>query len=494
MLSIFLSRFGVTSKVRQSLIPERQEVKNIPIPYNIEAQEITFQTKDSLNLKGWWIIGSNDITIILSHSFGANRSGWEGSDAKGNHHKIDWLPSIKVLADHGYNIISFDHRACGESEGDLTYFGKKEALDIVAAVNWMTSENYNLKKFGIIGFSSGANATLRAIKILEKEQKSLQLTGIAVNLYWYEKMIKNSMAFFTNMPSFIVPIIKKITPKVVGFNPEKEINPANTLSKIKTPILIVNSEFDEIASVSTIKDIYKKRVTNTELLILEGKDRFYAYHFIEKKPEIVIKYINKNLNKKKMKKNNEQVAIISIEFQKSWTNKGFFNRLIKKELQRKDVINNTINVLNTARENDIKVIQAPLLIDKKDKNYKKMPFPARLFGQLTKGTWKAEFEKGIYKQSDIVAVGRYGFDATKGSNIEQILQEHNIKTVYVCGFTTDHCVKETMNSLIKKGYKCIMLADCTAARNKKTQIKIEQLFETISNKEIIQKFANNKKE
>ena len=189
-----------------------------------------------------------------------------------------------------------------------------------------------------------------------------------------------------------------------------------------------------------------------------------------------------------MNNNNKQIAILSIEFQKSWTDKGFFNRSIKKELQRKDVINNTIDLLNFARKNKMKVIQAPLLIDKKDKNYKKMPFPARLFGQLTKGTWKAEFREGIYKQSDIVAVGRYGFDATKGSNLESLLQEKNIKTVYICGFTTDHCVKETMDSLIKKGYKCIMVSDCTATRNKKLQNKIEQNFEIISSNDLIKKF------
>lgn len=187
-----------------------------------------------------------------------------------------------------------------------------------------------------------------------------------------------------------------------------------------------------------------------------------------------------------MKNNNKQVAILSIEFQKSWTDKGFFNRLIKKELKRKDVINNTIKLFNFARENEIKIIQAPLLIDKKDKNYKKMPFPARVFGQLTKGTWKAEFTEGIYKPSDIVAVGRYGFDATKGSNLEVILQENSIKTVYVCGFTTDHCVKETMDFLIEKGYICILVSDCTATRNQKLQNKIEQNFEIISSTKLME--------
>ena len=186
-----------------------------------------------------------------------------------------------------------------------------------------------------------------------------------------------------------------------------------------------------------------------------------------------------------MKNNHKQIAILSIEFQKSWTDKGFFNFLIKNELKRKKVIQNTLNLLNFARENKIKIIHAPLFIDKKDKNYKKMPFPAKLFGQLTKGTWKSEFTEGVYKKSDIIATGRYGFDATKGSNLENLLQDNEIKTVYICGFTTDHCVKETMDSLLKKGYKCIMVSDCTATRNKKIQDKIEQNFEIISGKDLM---------
>lgn len=190
-----------------------------------------------------------------------------------------------------------------------------------------------------------------------------------------------------------------------------------------------------------------------------------------------------------MQKNNLQVAILNIEFQKSWTDKGFFYRLLKKELKRKDVINNTIKLLNFSRENNIKVIQAPLIIDKNDVNYKKTPFPARLFKQLTKGTWKSEFTNGIYKETDLVAVGRYGFDATQGSNLEQILNENNIETIYVSGFTTDHCVKETMNSLLKKGYKCILITDCTAARNKRLQQKTAQEFEIVSSKELIKKLV-----
>ncbi len=485
MVNNSLSGFGITQKLRQSLIPERQEIAVFPKKYNIEYEDISFKTEDGLNLKGWWIKGSSEITIIMSHSFGANRSGWQGYDTNNNFHQINWLPSIKVLVDLGYNILAFDHRACGESEGELTYFGKKEALDIIAAVNWLKAKNAGLNKFGIIGFSSGANAALRAIKYLEND-KTNKIAGIAVNIYWYERMIANSTKFFTKIPGFMLPAIKKATTEVVGFSPEKEINPAKTLSEISAPIMLVNAESDEIASVADIRDIYKKRPFNSSLQILENETRFDAYHFIEKHPEQVSEFFDRSLKNDTAEDGTTNEAIILIEFQKTWTEKTIFHKIIKKQYEKRNVLENTKKLLAKARNRNIKIIQAPLILDKADKSrYNKTPLPARLLRQFTKHTWKAEFTEGIYESSDTVIEGRYGFDATKGSNLEDILKENNIEKAYVCGFTTDHCVKETMDSLIEKGYDCVMVSDCTATSSNRLQRKIEKEFSTVLSTEII---------
>ena len=42
-----------------------------------------------------------------------------------------------------------------------------------------------------------------------------------------------------------------------------------------------------------------------------------------------------------------------------------------------------------------------------------------------------------------------------------------------------------MNTLIEKDYKCIMVTDCTAARNEKIQKKAEKDFEVIFSSELI---------
>ncbi len=179
-------------------------------------------------------------------------------------------------------------------------------------------------------------------------------------------------------------------------------------------------------------------------------------------------------------------AILLIEFQKTWTEKGIFHKIIKKEYTQRKVFSNTKDLISEARKQKIKIIQAPLILDKEDKErYKKTPFPARLLKCFTKGTWKAEFTDGIYESSDIVVQGRYGFDACEGSDLEQLLKENEIKMVFVCGFTTDHCVKETMNSLIDKGFNCVLVPDCTATKNNKLQKNIEKEFEIISSKQLI---------
>ena len=128
--------------------------------------------------------------------------------------------------------------------------------------------------------------------------------------------------------------------------------------------------------------------------------------------------------------NKENTAILLIEFQKTWTEKGIFYRLIKKEYLSRNVLANTKELISAARAKGIKVIQAPLILDKADKErYKKTPFPARLLNRFTKGTWKAEFTDGICNTTDIIIQGRYGFDACKGSDLEQRLKENNIKNI-----------------------------------------------------------------
>jgi len=187
---------------------------------------------------------------------------------------------------------------------------------------------------------------------------------------------------------------------------------------------------------------------------------------------------------------NKETAILVVEFQKTWSEKTFFHRLIKKEYERKNVYQNTLKLLDSARTNGVNVIQAPLILDKSNKEkYKQTPFPARFFKQFTVGTYKAEYTDGIYKEGDIEVTGRCGFDACQGSDLLQILAEQNIKRIYIVGFTTDHCAAETYDILKENGYDCIIISDCTATRSEKLQKKGEKGRKVITSDKLIKKIA-----
>ena len=189
---------------------------------------------------------------------------------------------------------------------------------------------------------------------------------------------------------------------------------------------------------------------------------------------------------------NKNHAIIVIEFQKTWSQSSFFYRLIRQQYESRNVYTNTKELLNFARQNKVDIIQSPFILDKSNKEqYKKIPLPPKLFRQFTANTWRAEYTDGIFDPSDIEVKGRTAFDNTVDSNLRDILKERQIKTLYFAGFTTDHCVAETMTTLSSEGYKCVLISDCSAARTSKLQTKIENKFSSITSKKLIEKLKES---
>jgi len=84
--------------------------------------------------------------------------------------------------------------------------------------------------------------------------------------------------------------------------------------------------------------------------------------------------------------------------------------------------------------------------------------------------------------------GRTAFDNTVGSNLNSILSDNKITKIYFAGFTTDHCVAETMETLIADGYECSLISDCTAARSSKLQAKIENKYPCTTSNQLLKEF------
>jgi len=87
--------------------------RNLNMPY----EQVSFTTADGLSLRGWFILSGKRAakTLILLHGYPAD---------KGN-----ILPALAFLhAD--FNLLLFDFRYLGESDGSYSTAGAKEVEDL----------------------------------------------------------------------------------------------------------------------------------------------------------------------------------------------------------------------------------------------------------------------------------------------------------------------------------------------------------------------------
>lgn len=169
-----------------------------------------------------------------------------------------------------------------------------------------------------------------------------------------------------------------------------------------------------------------------------------------------------------------QSAVVLVEFQEQWTGRGLYNALIKRQLESRKVLENTVRLVEEARNRGIAVVHAPLVIDPKNKK--------GAFAHLTRGlvfnknSWRSRLTDGLHREGDVVVTGRYAFDGFTGSDLEKALRDRGIETLFVCGFTTDQCVAKTLRKALRKGFDAFLVSDCTATLNGFLQRRTETAF------------------
>lgn len=116
----------------------------------LRVQTVSFTASDGVRLYGWLAIASpNAPTIILVHGFKATR--------------VSMLPWARFLFAAGYNVLLFDDRGCGQSDGWGIGLGATEPNDVIGAARYLESRSdLANKRYGALGVSLGAGVVLLA--------------------------------------------------------------------------------------------------------------------------------------------------------------------------------------------------------------------------------------------------------------------------------------------------------------------------------------------
>ncbi|MBN2302897.1 MAG: alpha/beta fold hydrolase [Anaerolineae bacterium] len=118
-----------------------------PANYGLPCREVQFPSRDGLTLGGWWISADGPAlgTVIMC-------SGQNGSMDKD-------VPQAIPLHRAGFNVLMFDFRGHGRSEGEIVTLGALEQADLFGALDYVQAE-HGVDRVGLLGFSMGAGVTL----------------------------------------------------------------------------------------------------------------------------------------------------------------------------------------------------------------------------------------------------------------------------------------------------------------------------------------------
>lgn len=209
-----------------SIKPPKIKSSITPSDYGMDYESISFTTKDQLILDGWFIHHQNPETaktIILLHGYPADKG--------------DILPLTHFLNDK-YNLLYFDFRYLGESEGRYSTAGALEKEDLLTAIRFLRSRG--IDKVGVWGFSMGGAVALMAapeapeIKAIVSDSAYARLQLMAYGLYRIP-VLRYPLGWLTSLWGRVFMGLD------IG-----SIAPAESVKDLDIPILIIHSKEDEV--------------------------------------------------------------------------------------------------------------------------------------------------------------------------------------------------------------------------------------------------------
>jgi uncharacterized protein len=242
---------------RRITAPGPRENKFVtPWELGIPYEDVAFGTEDGLLLRGWWLPAPQaKRTVIALH-------GHRGA----RHHCVG---IAAALWRRGANVLLFDHRGRGSSEGDSMSLGYFETLDAFAAVGYALSRAQGLP-LGLIGYSMGAAVALMAAARDERVG-----AVVADSPFAFERGLIGALLRKQIGP--LHPPVVALTERLLPYNPGK-VAPLREVAKIAPRAsLFVHGLLDKTCDPNDSLRLYEAAGDPKELWLLGGADHCGAY-------------------------------------------------------------------------------------------------------------------------------------------------------------------------------------------------------------------------
>ena len=220
-----ISSYAATHTTKATRVP----IDGNPADLGLAYEDISFSSKDGLTLRGWWLKAVNSKrAIIMVH--GANRHRADP--------EVGMLDIARALVSHGYNILTFDLRGHGQSDGKHVSAGYHERKDLYGAIEY--AKRQGATRIGAIGFSLGAATAIMAAADCEEIDAVVADSSFAD----LADIIRSEFSKRSNIPLLFMPWILYISKKLYSID-LSILKPVDAVKQTtSTPLLVIHGGQD----------------------------------------------------------------------------------------------------------------------------------------------------------------------------------------------------------------------------------------------------------
>lgn len=226
-------------------------------------ETIEFETSDNLTLRGYLYRSTSDKLVIMVGGLLPNRFDY-------------WYmtPTIsKELIAKGYNVLIYDTRAHGISDGKRVGFGSVEGRDVVAAVNFAKSKGFLANKIGLIGNSTGGISIIMVIDQL-KDVGAIVVDSVSSD---FSKIVRTRIGVEGHLPGFLHNPVMWLIKLQYGLDLDN-IRPIDKIGlDPNRKVLFLHSEKDQTIPLSDAQALFAKAVSGSRFVIFKDFSHIESY-------------------------------------------------------------------------------------------------------------------------------------------------------------------------------------------------------------------------
>lgn len=256
---------GISAYVATHITAERHVPVGSPADVGLVYEPVALDSAiDHVPLRGWYLPAGGSRAVVLVHGIDGNR--WERQE-----HWPELI--VPALVHNGFDVLTFDLRAHGESGGEHIGLGSLERRDVQAAVSLVLDRGIQAGHVGLFGQSFGAATALNSAAVLP------EVGGVVSDSAFADArpLLDQEVHRYTGLPPIFTLGIAAFSSALYGI--DLDATPQKAMAHIAPrPVLLIHGSAD---SRIPVENAYKLKAAssnpNVELWIVPGQEHTEAF-------------------------------------------------------------------------------------------------------------------------------------------------------------------------------------------------------------------------